>query len=115
MGHTLARGRGGVNRVATRGRGVEGHEYGSGARARGAILMAIWWLSLKTTMRNRWWFLLSLGLKTRWRLFQREPVAARGIITKGASWQSNFVRSAWPSDKKLRSCPFHPQWDGLCK
>jgi hypothetical protein len=55
-------------------------------RARSAILIAVWWLSLKTTLRYGWQVLLSLGLKTRRRWqFGREPVAACGVTAKGAS------------------------------
>jgi hypothetical protein len=60
-------------------------------------------LGLKTTKRYGWRILLSLGLNTRRRRFQGESVAARGITSKGASSQSNFVPSVWPSDRKPRS------------
>jgi hypothetical protein len=58
--------------------------------------------------------LLSLGLKTwRWR-FQREPVAARGVITEGASWRSNSLGRMWPSNRKPRSWSISPpvEWIG---
>jgi hypothetical protein len=34
--------------------------------------------------------------------FRRESGAAHGIITKGASRQSNFMKSVWPSDRYSR-------------
>jgi hypothetical protein len=45
---------------------------GRGGCTHDAILTAIWWLSIKTTVRYKYGVLLSLGLKTqRWK-FQRE-------------------------------------------
>jgi hypothetical protein len=56
-------------------------------------------LGLKTTQCYEWRVLLSLGLKTRQWRFWRELVAACGITAKGASRQSNFMWSVYPSDK----------------
>jgi hypothetical protein len=33
--------------------------------------------------------------------FWRESKAVHGVITKGASRRSNFVKSMWPSDENL--------------
>jgi hypothetical protein len=79
-----------------------------GGRTRGAILMAVWWSGLKTTLLYGWRVLLSLGLKTWWRWFQREPMVACGITTKGVSRRSTFMWSAWPSDQKPRSLSILP-------
>jgi hypothetical protein len=47
--------------------------------------------------------LLSSGPKTRWWLFRRESVATCCVIAKVVSRWSNFVWSAWSSDRKPRS------------
>jgi hypothetical protein len=39
---------------------------GRGEHACSALLVAVWWLNLKTTQRYKWWVSPSLGLKT-WR------------------------------------------------
>jgi hypothetical protein len=44
--------------------------------------------------------------------FWWESGATRGIITKGAWRRSNFVKSAWPSDKKSRSWSILPRLSG---
>jgi hypothetical protein len=57
---------------------------------------------------------VELDLKTRRRWFRREPVAARGGTTKGASKRSNFVWSAWSSDRKPRSWYILPLAEWIC-
>jgi hypothetical protein len=108
LGHALVRGCGGVSRVAGTVENWWDTCPGHGGCAHCAILTAVWWLSIKNTMRCGWRILLSLGLKTRWRRFWREPVEVRGITVKGVSRRSNFVWSVWPSDRKPRSWSLLP-------
>jgi hypothetical protein len=75
-----------------RGQGLARHMSDRGGRARGAVLTAslVVWASKPSTATDGG-FLLSLGHKTRRWQFWREPVAAHGVIVKGALRRSNSV------------------------
>jgi hypothetical protein len=102
LGHELAWGRGRAERLAGTVEYWRETCQGHVGCARGAILMTVWWLSLKTILRYGWRVLLSLGLKTRWLRFKREPMIVRGVTSKDVLRRSNFVWSVWSSDRKPR-------------
>jgi hypothetical protein len=71
-------------------------------------------LGLKTTQCYGCRVLLSLGLKNSTVAVLEGTGGAHGITAKGASRQSNFLCSVWPSDQKTRSLSILPpkEWIG---